>query len=60
MYLELALRMEDATSRYILNPYDVNCNSMLLIDRAWVIDLNQYRKERQYFIDFHKRPDYLK
>jgi hypothetical protein len=52
--------MEDATSRYILNPFDVNCSSMLLVDRAWVIDLNTYRRERQYFIDFGRRPDFMK
>lgn len=59
-YLELGRQIEDLTSKPILNPSDLNITALWLADRAWMIDMNQYRRELAYFVDFEKRPQSLK
>ena len=60
-YLEMALRVEEAGQVVILNPrLPMAMQSLALADAQWLIDKNKYRQDRQFFIDWDKRPADLK
>lgn len=55
-YLETARQLEDVSGKLILNPRNLNANSILEVDYAWITDMKTYRDEIKFWYDYDKRP----
>lgn len=55
-FLEMARQIEDDTSTIILNPHDLHCASLAMMDSVWRADMLAYRVRLKYETDKGKRP----